>query len=162
MPSAASRRVLGLGVILFAAIGFTGSENAFAQSPNEAMPRIRGVALTVLIAHGMPQPGTIDPECRPLQARIRPMRFGTLTAVEKRSFVLPFGTWARVAMPGGRSVQMVPISVVDERLHLHLQVPRGANRGLDTRIRMRNRKPFVVGGTPHRGGHLLVQIVPEF
>ena len=161
LPSA-PHRALRIGAVLFAVVGCAGSGAAFGQSRSEGLPDARGIALSVLVAHGMRQPGTVDPECRPLQARIRPMRFGTLTVVQKRSFVVPFGTWARVSMPGGRAVKMVPISVIDERLHLHVQVPRGARKGLDTRLRMQNGKPFVVGGARYRGGHLLVQILPEF
>ena len=148
--------------MLVAAVACASPGSVLGQSRPEGLPDVRGVALSVLVAHGMPEPGTVDPECRPLQARIRPMRFGTLTVVQKRTFVVPFGTWAHVAMPGGRPVQMVPISVIDGRLHLHVQVPRGPRKGLDTRLRMQNGKPFVVGGTRYRGGHLLVQILPEF
>ncbi len=162
MLPTAPRRALCRGALVFALAGCAGSGAAFGQSQNAGIPEVRNVALTVLIAHGMSQPGTIDPECQLLQARIRPMRFGTLTAVQKRSFVVPFGTWAQVAMPGGSAVRMVPISVVDGRLHLHVRLPRGARAGLDTRLRMQNRKPFVVGGARYRGGHLLVQIMPEF
>ena len=132
MHRRAPRFVLCFGAAILAVAGCVSSQAAFGQTqaPPNRVPEL--IALTVLVAHGMTQPGTVDPECRALQSRISPIRFGSLNVVQKRTLRVPFGTWARVGMPGGGAVQMVPISVVDRLLHMQLQVPRGARDGFKT------------------------------
>ena len=142
-------------------------ESASAQARPDAEPqqrrvqalRSQAVSFRVLVAHAMERAGKIDEECRPLQRRLRPMRFGTMRMVSQRTVRSPGpGQWVRVKLPTGEVMSFLPINVVQDRVFVHLRLPGRMN----THLRMNRGKPMIFGGPAYKEGHLVVQIVPDF
>ncbi len=149
------RPELDLGLTLVAALALGWAGIAPAQGAGSAAPAV--VSVRVMVVHAS-QKGTIDPECRDLPRRLGPLKFGGLQLIQQRRLQLSMGERAAVALPGGREVRMLPVSIVKRRLFMYLEVPGQVNG----QFRMRPGRPVVLGGQRHRDGHLIVYIEPDF
>jgi hypothetical protein len=127
---------------------------ASADRPEE----ISRVAVQVLIAHAAQEGDGIDPRCEELRKQLGPMRFSSLRVVQERRFRLRMGEDGALALPTGAALRIVPLSIIRKRLNLRLEVPGVVN----TRLQMTSGRPVIVGGPRHRGGHLIVQIIPTY
>jgi hypothetical protein len=127
---------------------------ASADPPEEA----RRVAVRVLVAHAAQGEGKVDPECESLRKQLGPMRFGSLHAVATRHFMLRMGENGAIALPTGADLRIVPLAIIRKRLNLRVEVPGVVN----TRLQMTSGRPVIVGGPRHKGGHLIIQIIPEY
>ncbi len=142
------------GSLVAAALVALASAPAIAEPP-KAKPQ---VAVRVLIAHAMKEGSVVDPQCEQLRKRLGPMRFGSLRAIQERRFLLHMGENGALVLPTGARLKVVPLSIVRQRLNLRVEVPGVVN----TRLQMTNGRPVIVGGPRHSGGHLIVQITPEY
>jgi hypothetical protein len=127
-------------------------------SPASAEPREQPIAVRVMVAHARVEQGRVDPECESLQKQLAPLNFGSLHAVQLRTFRLHMGQRGAIALPTGAELRIVPLSIIRKRLNLRVEVPGTVN----TRLQMSSGKPVIVGGPRHEGGHLIVQIIPEY
>jgi hypothetical protein len=116
------------------------------------------VHIQVFIAHASPSGNEVDPECSRLKKRLGPMKVGSLHKVGNQAFDLRFGEAGDMSLPTGAKLRIVPLSIIRERLHLRVQVPGMVN----TRLEMTSGSPVIVGGPKHRGGNLILQIIPEY
>lgn len=124
-----------------------------------AQEETRGpISLRVMVVHAAEQKGTIDPALRRLPRSLGPMKFGTLRLIQQQQLSLGMGQQGHVALPMGREVMMVPLSVVQRRLFMHLEMPGQVNG----QLRMVPGRPVVLGGQRHGDGHVIVYIEPEF
>jgi hypothetical protein len=124
-----------------------------------AQEETRGpISLRVMVVHAAEQKGAIDPQLRRLPRSLGPMKFGTLRLIEQQQLSLGMGQEGHVALPAGREVMMVPLSVVQRRLFMHLEMPGQVNG----QLRMVPGRPVVLGGQRHGDGHVIVYIEPEF
>ena len=149
------RPELDLGLTLVAALALGWAGIAPAQGAGSAAPAV--VSVRVMVVHASQQ-GTIDPECRDLPRRLGPLKFGGLQLIQQRHLQLSMGERAAVALPGGREVRMLPVSIVKRRLFMNLEVPGQVNG----QFSLRPGRPLVLGGQRHQGGHLIVYIEPDF
>ncbi len=95
---------------------------------------------------------------RRLKKRLGPIRVGSLRKVGNWAFHLRMGQAGALALPTGAQLRIVPLSIIRERLHLRVQLPGVVN----TRLQMTSGRPVIVGGPRHKGGNLIVQIIPEY
>jgi hypothetical protein len=146
-----ARRACGLAV---GSVLLLWGAAASADRPEE----VRLVAVQVLIAHAAQEGEGVDPRCEELRKQLGPMRFKSLRVVQERRFRLRMGEHGGLALPSGTDLRIVPLSIIRKRLNLRLEVPGVVN----TRLQMTSGRPVIVGGPRHRGGHLIVQIVPEY
>ncbi len=149
------RPELDLGLTLVAALALGWAGIAPAQVAGSAAPAV--VSVRVMVVHASQQ-GTIDPECRDLPRQLGPLKFSGLQLIQQRRLQLSMGERAAVALPGGREVRMLPVSIVKRRLFMNLEVPGQVNG----QFSLRPGRPLVLGGQRHQGGHLIVYIEPDF
>jgi hypothetical protein len=130
-----------------------------ADCPTPASPD--RIALSILIAHGsqgeIDGQGGIDAECAALNGRL-PVAFSTLRAKAQRCFNLAFGESAEMALPSGGSVQFLPISIVDDMLHVQLLMPGVLN----TRLRTATGRAVIVAAGKDEIGQLFIELTPSF
>jgi hypothetical protein len=138
--------------IAFALMAWTSA--AAADPPKEA----QRVSVSVLVAHGTPGKGKVDAKCESLRKQLGPMQFGSLHTVTERRLKLRMGEQGAVVLPTGADLRIVPLSIIRQRLNLRVEVPGVVN----TRLQMTSGRPVIVGGPRHKGGHLVVQIIPEY
>jgi hypothetical protein len=144
--------VRSVGVAAVVALGCLAVGRVAAQE--ERPP----VSLRVMVVHAAEQKGTIDPQLRRLPRSLGPMKFGTLRLIQQQRLELGMGQEGHVSLPTGREVMMVPLSVVQRRLFMHLEMPGQVNG----QLRMLPGRPVVLGGQRHEDGHVIVYIEPEF
>jgi hypothetical protein len=150
-------RELAIGAAFRLALG-TGAA-VRADCPTPASPD--RIALSVLIAHGSQEEGDagggVDAECEPLKRRL-PVAFNTLRARAQRCFNLAFGERAEMTLPSGGTVQFLPISIVDDRLHVQVEMPGVLN----TRLRTLTGRAVIVAAGKDELGQLFIQLTPSF
>jgi len=136
-----------------------GARAVSADCPTPASPD--RIALSILIAHGsqdeIDAEGGIDAQCAALSRRL-PVSFSTLRAKAQRCFNLAFGERAEMALPSGGSVQFLPISVVDDRLHVQVEMPGVLN----TRLRTLTGRAVIVAAGKDDIGQLFIELTPSF
>ncbi len=130
---------------------------AGAAAAQQAEPEIPPITFKISLARALPQEGGISPDCMELARRL-PMRFGSITRCAPTIFRVPFGEHAELALPTGSSIRVVPVTVLRDHLHMQFELPGVVN----TRLQMRHGRPVIIGGIPHEGGLLIIQVVPEF
>ena len=141
-------------LLLSAAFLLSSASSALA----EPAAKTNSIAVRVLVARGGMEPGGIDKDCKELVSQLGPLRFQSLKLVQKRTIYLQMGQRGAVQLPTGGDLRIVPLSIIRERLHMRVEMPGVVN----TRLRMQSSRPVIVGGPRHQGGHLIVQIIPEY
>ncbi len=136
-------------------LGLLVTHPALAQQAAKAVP----VTFEVQIVRGSNQiqPARQDPECDEIRRRL-PMSFSTLEMIARKRMQLVFGQVGKLQLPTGRQIEVLPISVVRNHLHVQFQM-----KGLvNTRLQMRNGVPVIVGGESHEHGQIIVMLKPDF
>ncbi len=140
--------------LLALAAGFLVAGAASAQDAPRDIPPI---TFKISVARALPQGSGIDPDCLELSRRL-PMRFGSITRCAPRVFRVPFGERAEMSLPNGSTIRVLPVQVHRNQLHMQFEMPGVVN----TRLQMTHGRPVIMGGLPHEGGLLIIQVVPEF
>jgi hypothetical protein len=118
------------------------------------------IAMEVVLVYGSADDGGIDPDLIGMQEYLQrrlPMRFGTLQTVDAKRFELELGEPAGLPLPTGSSVRLLPIAIVGDRLHVHLEMP-----GVSTRLQVQNDRRVVLGGPRYKDGLVIVELTPLF
>jgi len=152
-PSVVPATPVALRAFLCLALGLLAADGARAQEASESQPIVLGVR----VVHAMKEKGEIGPGCEDMLKRL-PMHFGALELVQSQEFELKVGQRTQFALPSGRTVRMLPVGIQGRQLHLHFEMSGIMN----TRLRMLSGRPMIVGGEPHRGGQLIVEVTPSF
>ncbi len=130
---------------------------ARAQAPE---PAAVSVAIEVRLIYGSADEGEIDAELASTHeylTRVLPMQFGTLRGFDSRRVELQLGQRGDVPLPTGSDLQLLPIAIVDGRLHMHLEMP-----GMNTRLRIPSGRPLIIGGPRYENGFVIVELRPVF
>jgi hypothetical protein len=149
-------RAVPVGLVLACAASWIPALQAAAQSAEP--PALTPVAVRVRVVEAEEQQGQVDGGMEDLQRQLHPMKFGSMKLVQDERLQLLFGQRGLVRLPTGEVVQVLPISVVEHRLHMHVEGPR-----INGRFQMRPHQPVVVvGGRGAGRRHLIISIVPDF
>ena len=148
-------REASVAAFLLVALAVALPETARAEDPMGAVPV--SVEVQVAFASNQSAEGQIDPACAELQSRL-PMPFSTLQMLTRERLKLTFGEVGRMRLPSGRQMELVPISVVRNHLHVHFQMEGLVN----TRLQMRSGVPVIVGGESYEGGQIILMLTPRF
>ena len=142
-------------MLAFPGLGLLGLLCAWpvASSAQDATP----IEVEVRVIYATQEKGVIDPDCVGMQKRL-PMQFGSMQVVQSQRFRLAPGEPAQFELPTGRSVRLVPVSVIGPHVHIHFQM----SGVLDTRLQMVSGRPVIVGGEKHDRGHLILELTPVF
>jgi hypothetical protein len=131
---------------------------ARADSPAKPPAKAQQVGVHILVALAAQEGAEVDTGCKELRKRLGPMHVGSLRTVQKRKLVLRVGQHGALALPTGDNLKILPITIIGQQLNLRVQV-----RGLvNTRLQTTSGRPLIVRGPRHKGGHLILQIVPEY
>lgn len=144
------RRLLPLLLVPLTGFVFAGLARAESPTPIE-------VDVQIVHASNAIQPAKVDPECESLRKKL-PMDFAHLEMKQRKRLSLAFGQSGRLMLPSGRAMNFVPISIVQDRLHLHFQI----ERMVDTRLQLKNGKEVIVGGEAYDRGRIIVMVRPSF
>jgi hypothetical protein len=126
-------------------------------APNASQPVIPPITIRVSVASASEAEGEIDPRAKDIYEHL-PARFHSIRMLEEKTIAVLFGERARVDLPTGSSVTLLPVAVHHNQLHLQLEMPEVLN----TSIRMSNSRAFYVGGVDYGDGTLIFKLVPEF
>jgi len=129
--------------------------SARAEDPQE--PEVK---IDVALVYGSADEGPIDSELSSMRTFLEkqlPMHFGTLERLDSKQFALALGETAGFPLPSGSEVNVLPIAIVNGRLHLYLEMP-----GLNTRLQIANGRPVILGGPAYQNGHMLVELTTRF
>jgi hypothetical protein len=99
----------------------------------------------------------MDPKALDIYEHL-PAKYHSIRLIEERTISVVFGEVARVGLPTGSEVRLIPVAVHGGQLHLQLEMPELLN----TSMRMSNSRAFYVGGVPYQDGTLVFKLVPEF
>ena len=143
------------------------------------------IAFDVQVVHGTNEhEKASDPRCDEIKKTL-PIQFKTLEEVRREQLTTTLGQARGMNLPSGRRMNLVPISVVDNRLSPEelpdpmiasgaespLRSPVVDNRlnlllkmdGLvHTRLQLVSGRPVIVGGEPYQGGKIIIKMTPTF
>jgi len=122
--------------------------------PVHALPPIQ---IRMLIARASEAPGEVAPEARDIFEHL-PSKYQSLALIEDKTVAVLLGEQARIALPNGREVVLLPMDVQGGQLHMQLEMPDVVN----TSMRLSDHRPFYVGGVRMDQGTLVFKLVPEF
>jgi hypothetical protein len=129
-------------------------DSAQVPKPPLAIPPI---TIRIAVANASEAEGAMDPKARDIYEHL-PAKYQSIRLIEERTLTVVFGEVARVALPTGTEVRLVPVAVHGGQLHMQLEMPELLN----TSMRLSNSRAFYVGGVPYEGGTLVFKLVPEF
>ena len=122
--------------------------------PVHTLPPIQ---IRVSIARASQNEGVIDPLAMDIYEHL-PAKFHSIVLIEDRTVAVLLGEQARVKLPTGNEVRLLPVAVHGGQLHLQLEMPDVVN----TSMRLANSRAFYVGGVPLGQDTLVFKLVPEF
>ncbi len=128
-----------------------------SKHATEAVASIPPITIRISIASASEDEGTLDPAATDIYEQL-PAKYHSIRMVEERTIAVFFGEQARVVLPTGSEVRLLPVAVHGGQLHLQLEMPELLN----TSMRMANNRAFYVGGVPYENGTLVFKLVPEF
>ncbi len=145
--------------IVLVAAALATSVHAEPETAQVAAPQ-EPVAVEVNVCLGSEQEGEVDPECRAMQSQLIQMRvrLGTLKVQKKQTVAVRFGELTGVSLPTGSTVEFRPISIVDNKLHMQLEMPGVVN----TRLRLQSGRSVILAGERHADGYVIIELKPTF
>ena len=129
-------------------------DSSRVPQPPLAIPPI---TIRISVASASEAEGVMDPKALDIYEHL-PAKYHSIRLIEERTISVVFGEVARVGLPTGTEVRLIPVAVHGGQLHLQLEMPELLN----TSMRMSNSRAFYVGGVPHQDGTLVFKLVPEF
>ena len=129
-------------------------DSARVTQPPMAIPPI---TIRISVATASESEGVMDPKALDIYQHL-PAKYQSIQLIDERTLSVVFGEVARVDLPTGTQVRLLPVAVHGGQLHLQLEMPELLN----TSMRMSNSRAFYVGGVPYQGGTLVFKLVPEF
>jgi hypothetical protein len=134
----------------------TVEDPAPAPAP-EAAHALPPIHIHMQIARASESPGAVAPEARDIFEHL-PSKYQSLALIEDKTVAVLLGEQARVSLPNGREVVLLPIAVHGGQLHMQLEMPDVVN----TSMRLSDHRAFYVGGVRMDQGILVFKLVPEF
>jgi hypothetical protein len=149
--SAADVRLVRFGSAAALALGLLAAAPAAAQEPEPANETPVGCTVSVGIASR--EKGDVDERFRGL-----PSAFGSVQLWKEQAWKLRFGEAGRMSLPNGTELSVQPVHVRGRTLSMKVDLPGVVN----TKLRLQNHSPLVVGALPHEDGYLVIRVEPEF
>ena len=136
----------------FVAMG--GSGLALADGSAEAAR----VSFDVQVVHGSNKgEAKSDPRCEQIKHNL-PIQFKSLSEVQRKRLKSRLGQPSALKLPSGRQIRLVPISIIDNRLHVLLKM-----EGLvESQLRLSSGRAVIVGGEPYDDGRIIIKLTPQF
>jgi len=127
----------------------------FAQAQAEgAVP----VTFDVQVVHGSnDEEAVADPRCDQIRQNL-PIPFKSLAEVQRKQLNVSLGQAGSLKLPSGRQIRLIPITIIDNRLHVLLKM-----EGLvESQLRLSSGRAVIVGGEPFQNGRIIIKLTPSF
>lgn len=127
----------------------------FAQAQAEgAVP----VTFDVQVVHGSnDEEAVADPRCDQIRKSL-PIPFKSLAEIERKQLKVSLGQAGTLKLPSGRQIRLIPITIIDNRLHVLLKM-----EGLvESQLRLSSGRAVIVGGEPFENGRIIIKLTPSF
>ncbi len=128
-----------------------------SEARDEVQTAMPPITIRVSVASASEAEGEVDPRAQDIFEHL-PNRFRSIHMVEEKTISVWFGERAEVKLPTGSTVNLLPVAVHNQQLHLQLEMPEVLN----TSMRMSNSRALYVGGVDYGDGTLIFKLVPEF
>lgn len=99
-----------------------------------------------------------DPRLSKLKSQLEVIKYRSYRLMREDVQKSTWQSSATFDIPGGRSLIVTPEEYRNDRLSLKVRLMEGEKPLLDTRVRLRNRGNFLLGGPAHEGGVLILSI----
>ncbi len=99
-----------------------------------------------------------DPKLSKMKSQLEVIKYRSYRLIREEVQKTSLQSSAAFEIPGGRSLMVVPEEYRNNRLYLKVRLLEGDKPLLDTRVSLRNRGNFLLGGPPHEGGVLILSI----
>jgi hypothetical protein len=148
----------GFGSGAALALGLLAVTPAVAQElePENLTP----VGCTVSVGIARAEKGEVDERFRGLPRSFGSVRLGSVELWKEQELKLQFGEWGRVPLPSGAELGVRPEKVRGRTMNMKLEWPDV----VDTKLRLQNHSPVIVGPSPlpDGQGYLVIRVEPEF
>ncbi len=138
---------------------------AVVPSASEAQQVVRFGARVIFAGDGPPPAGTptapppSDERVQRVLPKLKQMfTYREYTWLQRYRAEVPVGTTQRWPVLGGRELEVMPESVVDNAVRMRVKLSRGSLIELTTNIQAASGQPAVLGGPPYGDGVLLIII----
>lgn len=149
------RRWAAIGAFAIAAMPFSAG-GARAQ---EAPPRPRHVALSLMVSHVSSTPGPIDPSAGEIHRRLHDeFQYQSFRVLERHRMDLRMQEIGGLVLPTGKRVQLRPLSLSPSGVLISVEIPGT----LQTDVRVPNRKQVVIGVDRYNDGKLILTLEPNY
>jgi hypothetical protein len=139
---------------LLVSLGLTVAAPATAQQA----PSVRRVGLNLTVSHASAQPGPVDPAAARLHESLREeFRYESLRVIERRRLNLRTGEIGGLDLPSGKRVRVRPLHMGPGGVLLAVDI----ENTLHTDMRLRDRRPVVIGVDRYDGGKLILTVESE-
>lgn len=99
-----------------------------------------------------------DPKLARMKEKLKVFKYRSYRLVKEESQRVFWQTDGRFAVPGGRSLVVVPQHYRNKQVSLKVRLLEGEKAFFDTTVQLPNRGNFLLGGPKHDGGVLIILI----
>jgi hypothetical protein len=112
---------------------------------------------TVLATNASPY---FDARLEDIRRQLGAFRYKSYRLVQEERRKVGWGTQADFSLPGGRTLQVVPKQLVEERIALEVMIMEGTSPTplMNTALSIKNHGTLFFGGRRHQDGTLIIRI----
>ena len=122
----------------------------------EKQPQSVQVSIGTILASN--QNDEFDAKLKGLETQLKVLKYRSYRLLNNESQTVPWQGEKVFAIPGGRSLTVIPQVFQDSRISLKVRLTQGQKPLLDTTVKIPNKGNFILGGPPHEGGALVLSI----
>ena len=163
-------RLLSLFLAALFALSF--APDAYAQRapgnrPDVAAQRSGKSAATkatvqLTVVHATHNGNTIDPKLAALERQLEKFSYTNYEVLSQKQAQLSSNTAKKFSVEGGKEVHITLLGVEDNRARFRIVIKSGKGKLADTTVSIQQGRTFIVAGTRHDGGVLLLPITAKF
>jgi hypothetical protein len=119
----------------------------------------RRVGLDLTLSHASAHPGPIDPAAAALHQRLLDeFHYQSLRVLQRRRLDLKTGEIGGLDLPSGKRVRIRPLHLGEAGVLLAVDI----DGTLQTDLRVRNRRPVLIGIERYEDGRLILMLQPDY
>ncbi len=116
----------------------------------------------VRVIHASTGPAHLDPGLRDVGPELTSVfKYASYRLLSERTMDLSPGRQGRVALPGARVLEVVPLGLTGRRIKYKVEIFKQGSPVFSTEILLRNRSSITIGGPEFEKGYLLFNISGE-
>ncbi|MBI9089636.1 MAG: hypothetical protein JEZ12_10505 [Desulfobacterium sp.] len=113
----------------------------------------------IRVIHASSNAVHVDPGLRDIEPELKSVfKYTSYTLLKQTAMDLAPGTQGRVRLPGGRTLEVVPLDLTGRRIKYRIAIFKQGARVFGTEVLLRNRGSITIGGPRFKNGYLLFNI----